>query len=110
MVRQRWSWLLASEPQTGALEQHSDLALQVVPADLHVGGTAHVPDALHVSPLQQLAEPPHEPPVPTHGCTKRPDELRTRPAQHSDALRAATPLLAQVERQASAALVELPTQ
>lgn len=102
--------MLASEPQTGAFEQHSDRALQVVPTDLHVGGTAHVPDALHVRPLQQLAEPPHEPPVPTHGGTHTPDELRTRPEQHSDALRATTPFAAQVERQASVVLVELPTQ
>ena len=109
-VRQRWNWLVASEPQTGALEQHSERALQKSPNGLHAGGAAHEPDALQVSPEQHVAPLPHEPPVPTHGCTQTPELFRTRPEQHSDALRAVTPLPAQVERQVSVALVVLPTQ
>jgi len=102
--------LLASEPQTGALAQHSERALQKSPKGLQAGGTAQVPEALQVRPEQQVAPLPHEPPVPTQGETQTPELFRTRPAQHSDALRAVMPLPAQVERQVSVALVALPTQ
>lgn len=61
-------------------------------------------------PVQQVAEPPHVPPVPTHGDTHTPAVFRTSPAQHSEPLRAATPLPAQVDRQVSVALVVVPTQ
>lgn len=61
-------------------------------------------------PEQQVAPPPHEPPVPTHGCTQTPALFRTRPAQHSEPLRAATPALAHVDRHARVEDVVEPTQ
>lgn len=109
-VRHRWNSLVAFEPQTGALAQHSERLLQKSPAGLHAGGAAQTPEPLQVSPVQHVAPLPQLPPVPTHGCTQTPEEFRTSPAQHSELLRAAMPEPAQVVRQVSVELVDVPTQ
>lgn len=69
-----------------------------------------MPEPLQVSPVQHVAPPPQLPPVPTHGCTQTPEVFRTSPVQHSELLRAVTPEPAQVVRQVSVELVDVPTQ
>lgn len=110
VVRQRWSWLVALEPQKGALAQHSERALQSSPAGLQTGGAAQTPALVQVRVAQQVPPPLHEPPEPMHGDTQTPELLRTRPAQHSELLCAAMPAPAQVERQVSVDEAAVPTQ
>lgn len=91
-LRHVHSWFVTEAPQKGALEQHSDAALQVDPLALHEGGARHTPPASSVVPAQQseglFARMPSPAQVALHVGVPVADEARQNRAdeQHGVAL------------------------